>query len=161
MQDHWILGSKLTSISREELFAEVDRIIAAGQRETILNTNVHGIQLDARNPWLREFRNGTRIVHCDGAGVILGARLLGFNVGERICINDFFWPMAARCAARDHKVFLLGGRPAVMQRALAAVRRQAPSLQIAGSRHGYFEKPDRKSTRLNSSHSCASRMPSS
>src|SRR3546814_6788730 len=27
-----------------------------------------------------------------------------------------------------------------MQRALAAVRRQAPSLQIAGSRHGYFEK---------------------
>src|SRR3546814_8140050 len=71
---------------------------------------------------------------------MLGARLLGFNVGERICINDFFWPMAARCAARDHKVFLLGGRPAVMQRALAAVRRQAPSLQIAGSRHGYFEK---------------------
>src|SRR3546814_16641234 len=81
---------------------------------------------------LREFRNGTRIVHCDGAGVILGARLLGFNVGERICINDFFWPMAARCAARDHKVFLLGGRPAVMQRALAAVRRQAPSLQKIG-----------------------------
>src|SRR3546814_14539526 len=89
--------------------------------------------------WLREFRNGTRIVHCDGAGVILGARLLGFNVGERICINDFFWPMAARCAARDHKVFLLGGRPAVMQLALAAVRRPAPSLQLAGSRHRYFE----------------------
>src|SRR3546814_11267564 len=48
--------------------------------------------------------------------------------------------MGARCAARGHKVFLLGGRPAVMQRALAAVRRQAPSLQIAGSRHGFYEK---------------------
>src|SRR3546814_11948897 len=83
---------------------------------------------------LREFRNGTRIVHCDGAGVILGARLLGFNAGERICINDFFWPMAARCEARDHKVFLLGGRSVVIQPDMTAVRRQAPSPHISGSR---------------------------
>lgn len=144
MQDHWLLGSKVTSMSVDELFDQVDQIIAAGGRETILNTNIHGIQLDARMPWLRDFRNRTRIVHVDGAGVILGARLLGMDVGPRICINDFFWPMTARCAEKGHSLFLLGGQPDVMDRAAAAVRRQAPDVVLAGAHHGYFDKSGRE-----------------
>lgn len=140
MKDYWILGNKVTSISTDELLSEVEIAIDGNKREIILNTNVHGIDLARKHAWLKDFRNGMRITHCDGAGVALGARLLGFDIGKRVCINDFFWPLADLCALRGFSVYLLGGRPQVIESAVSVVHDRQPNLQLAGYHDGYFAK---------------------
>jgi N-acetylglucosaminyldiphosphoundecaprenol N-acetyl-beta-D-mannosaminyltransferase len=148
MRDFYILGNKVTDLTTPELIAETDAIIEAGKSEVILNTNVHGIHLSHRLPWLKEFRNSTRITHCDGAGVALGARILGQGLGPRVCINDFIWDLARYCRERGRSVFLLGAAPDVIKRAAEQLRAEEPGITIAGYHHGYFEKSGPESDRV-------------
>lgn len=140
MRDFEILGNKVTDLTTQELLGEVGAVIRQGKSEVILNTNVHGIHLSQRMPWLKEFRNSTRITHCDGAGIALGARILGYEFGPRVCINDFIWDLARFCRENDYSVFLLGAHPDVVARAAAALREREPRIRIAGFHHGYFQK---------------------
>lgn len=148
MRDIQILGNKVTDLTTRELIAEVDAIIRNRKCEVILNTNVHGIHLSEQLPWLKEFRNQTRITHCDGAGVALGARILGHNLGPRVCINDFIWDLASYCSTHGRSVFLLGAHPDVIARAAEQLRAREPAIQVAGYHHGYFQKQGPESDRV-------------
>jgi N-acetylglucosaminyldiphosphoundecaprenol N-acetyl-beta-D-mannosaminyltransferase len=148
MQDLTILGNKVTDLTTAELLAEVRSIIERGASEVILNTNVHGINLAQRLPWLKEFRNSVRITHADGAGIALGARLLGHRMGPRVCINDFIWDLARLCRENDWSVFLLGAARDVVTRAGEALKAGEPGIRIAGIHDGYFAKEGPDSDRV-------------
>jgi len=126
-------------MSRVELFEELDGTIARDEREAMLNTNIHGIFLDHQNPWLRDLRNRARITYCDGAGIPFAGALLGLKLNRRLCINDFFWPLAAHCVERGYSMFFLGARPQVISQAAEKARQRYPRL-LAGYHHGYFDK---------------------
>jgi N-acetylglucosaminyldiphosphoundecaprenol N-acetyl-beta-D-mannosaminyltransferase len=148
MRDFTVLGNKVTDLTTAELMAEVEAIISRGDSEVILNTNVHGINLAQHMPWLREFRNSTRITHADGAGIALGARLLGHRMGPRVCINDFIWDLARLCRENGWSIFLLGAAPDVVARAAEALKAREPEIRIAGVHDGYFAKQGPESDRV-------------
>lgn len=148
MRDITVLGNKVTDLTTAELMAEVRSIIARGASEVILNTNVHGINLAQRTPWLKEYRNSVRITHCDGAGIALGVRLLGDRMGARVCINDFIWELARLCRENDWSVFLLGASREVVARAGEALQAGEPGIRIAGVHDGYFAKEGPESDRV-------------
>jgi N-acetylglucosaminyldiphosphoundecaprenol N-acetyl-beta-D-mannosaminyltransferase len=140
MRDIEILGNKVTDLSAAELLDELDRAVRDGRSDVVLNTNVHGIILSQKLPWLKAFRNRARITHCDGGGVVLAARILGQPMGPRLSLNDFFWDFAEFCERRGYTLFLLGAAEDVIARAEAALRARCPDLRIAGAHHGYFAK---------------------
>lgn len=146
--DYWILGSKVTDLTLERLLDEVDHAVADESREAILNTNVHGVLLARRRAWLRSYRNAARISHCDGAGLVIAARLLGLPLQQRLCVNDFIWPLAERCRDRGYSVFLLGGEPKVVEAAARRLKTATPGLRVAGWHHGYFEKEGPENDRV-------------
>lgn len=148
MQDFMILGNKVTDLSTRELLAEIGSIIDRGASEVILNTNVHGIHLSQRLPWLKAFRNAVRITHADGAGIALGARILGHRLGPRVCINDFIWDLAKICSERGHSIFLLGANRDVVARAGFALKSREQNIRIAGIHDGYFSKEGPESDRV-------------
>lgn len=138
-----ILGVRVHSLTVEELHAELRRVITSRARALVLHANVHGLNLARREPWLRDLLNRAEIVFCDGAGVMLGARILGGFIPERITYADWIWRLATFAAAEGYSIFLLGARPGVAEQAAAALTRHAPELRIAGTHHGYFDKrPD-------------------
>jgi N-acetylglucosaminyldiphosphoundecaprenol N-acetyl-beta-D-mannosaminyltransferase len=51
---------------------------------------------------------------------------------------DFIWDLAAFAEPRGFRLFFLGARPGVAERAAERLRRRYPALQIAGTQHGYF-----------------------
>ena len=140
MRDIQILGNKVTDLSTQELLDELDAICRSNRSEVILNTNVHGILMSQKLPWLKEFRNQARITHCDGAGVVLGARILGQSMGPRVSLNDCFWELAEFCARRRYSVFLLGADADVIAGAVRTLKQRQPDIRVAGFHHGYFEK---------------------
>jgi N-acetylglucosaminyldiphosphoundecaprenol N-acetyl-beta-D-mannosaminyltransferase len=148
MRDFTVLGNKVTDLTTAELLAELEAIISRGDSEVILNTNVHGINLAQRMPWLKEFRNSARITHADGAGIALGAKLLGHEMGPRVCINDFIWDMARQCRENGWSIFLLGAAHDVVTRAAAALKEREPDIRIAGVHDGYFAKQGPESDRV-------------
>lgn len=135
-----LLGVRVDPLTTDELNARIGQVIDTGDRALVLNVNVHALNLAYDRPWLREFFNRAPIVFCDGAGVMLGARLLGMRIPQRITYADWMWQLAEFAEAHDYSLFLLGARPGVAEEAGRRLTARYPNLRIAGSMHGFFNK---------------------
>ena len=81
------------------------------------------------------------LVYCDGAGVQLGARLLGYHLPPRMTGADWIEPLCSACAAKGISLYLLGSRPGVAARTMEILQRRHPGLRIEGAQHGYLADP--------------------
>jgi N-acetylglucosaminyldiphosphoundecaprenol N-acetyl-beta-D-mannosaminyltransferase len=134
-----VLGVPVHPLTVEELHGHIAAIIAGDDRELVLHVNVHGLNLAHRHTWLRDLFRSARIVFCDGAGVMLGARILGNRIPARITYADWMWQLAAFASERGYRLFFLGAREGVADRAAENLRRRYPDLAIVGCHHGYFD----------------------
>jgi N-acetylglucosaminyldiphosphoundecaprenol N-acetyl-beta-D-mannosaminyltransferase len=96
--------------------------------------------MSRKNRWMRSFLNRASIVLADGVGVAVGARLLGYPAPTRIPITEWIWQLAEFAASQRFSLFLLGSKPGVAEAAASRLRERYPSLEIAGTHHGYFDK---------------------
>lgn len=135
-----ILGVQVSSITVNEVHAYIAGIIQISQKSVILNVNVNCINLSFTLPWLRRYLNQADLVFVDGAGVMLGARLLGYKVPQRITYADWMWQLAEFAEPRGFTFFFLGARPGVAEKAARRLKERFPNLCIVGTHHGYFDK---------------------
>jgi len=135
-----ILGVKVYPLDMVSLHDIMKAGIETGRRMLILNTNVHCLNLAHEHPWLCNFLNQSDIVFCDGAGVRLGARVLGYRIPPRITYADWIWQLAEFAESCSFSFFFLGARPGVADKAATRLKNCFPRLRIVGVHHGYFNK---------------------
>jgi N-acetylglucosaminyldiphosphoundecaprenol N-acetyl-beta-D-mannosaminyltransferase len=135
-----ILGVEVDSLSDDELNGALSAAVRAEERSLILHVNVHCLNLSRRHAWLCAFLNSASIVFCDGVGVMLGARILGKHIKQRIPITEWIWQLADVAESQGFTLFLLGGRPTVAEQAATRTLQRFPQLRIVGIHHGYFDK---------------------
>ncbi len=134
-----VLGVGVDPLTVEGLHAEIGRLVRGGRGGLVLNANAHCLNLCYENPALRRFFGAADVVFCDGAGVMLAARILGGRLPERITYADWAWRLAAFAAAEGFSLFFLGARPGVAQAAARRLRERHAGLEISGVHHGYFD----------------------
>lgn len=135
-----ILGIKVTPGTMEDLHKQITLLIRQKCQAFILSGNIHGINLSTKLPWLADFYRQANLVRVDGAGVVLGARILGRKIPPRLTWADWGWPLAAYLAEQGHSVFLLGGPPGIAEKAKERLCAASPLLKVVGTHHGYFNK---------------------
>ena len=113
----------------------------AGQEthRTIAYANVHVINTAAHHPPLRDFLNTVDVCYCDGNGVVLGAKLLGEVLPERMTGADWIWALAAEAERQGWRLYWIGGAEGVTAAAAAALQARHPAL-IVDTDHGYHAK---------------------
>ena len=87
---------------------------------------------------LKESITSCDIVNIDGMGVVWGARLLGFEVPERVAGVDLFYRLIELSEVEIFPVFLLGADEEVVRKCSQTLLAKHPALKIAGYHHGYF-----------------------
>lgn len=138
-----ILGVRIHLIKKNILHQRISEIIQANRHALILNVNVHGMNLAYENPWLCRFFNQAEIVFCDGAGIIIASRLLGYIIPERITYADWMWELASIANSVGYTMYLLGAKPLAVEKAAAQLRKRFPNIKILFVQNGYFNKePD-------------------
>ena len=80
MESIELLGIKITPGTLEEICQEIGFLAGQKRQSFIIDANVHGVNLARQLPWLAEFYHRADLVYVDGAGVVLGARLLGNHI---------------------------------------------------------------------------------
>lgn len=135
-----LLGVKITPGDLPELHQEISRLIYRKKPGIILSANVHSLNLCQQLPWLAAFYDQADIVYVDGAGISLGAWLLGLGRFRRTTMHEWIWPAANYLAEQGHSLYLLGNPPGVAAGAAANLNKYSPRLRILGSHHGYFAK---------------------
>ena len=135
-----ILGVQVHPLTVDELHLQLANVIDRDGRARVLHVNVHGLNLAVEQAWMRDYLNEAEIVFCDGSGVILGARLLGRHIPQRITYADWMWQLAEFAVEHDYSLYFLGAKPGVAQAAADRLLAHFPTLKITGVQHGYFDR---------------------
>lgn len=133
-----LLGIRFAGYDKQTLLQVLAARITAGQKTLVLSGNVHAFNLAYEQPWLRGLFNRADLVRIDGAGMRLGARLLGQALPPRMTWADFIWELAAFAAPHGYRFFFLGARPGMAEAAARRLQSHYPALQVVGTQHGFF-----------------------
>lgn len=82
------------------------------------------------------------LVVADGMGLVWASRILGTPLPHRIAGIDLTTALLAAIAKTGERVFLLGAKPGVAQKAADRLATRFPGLQIVGTHHGYFHSDE-------------------
>jgi N-acetylglucosaminyldiphosphoundecaprenol N-acetyl-beta-D-mannosaminyltransferase len=133
-----ILGCSIDRLDLAETVAEVERIIASRRFAQHMSINAAKLVAMQDDPKLCEIVEACAMVNADGQSVVWASRLLGDPLPERVAGIDLMQELLAVAEQRGHRVFFLGARADVLERAVERLHERHPRLQIAGARDGYF-----------------------
>ncbi|MBD2125776.1 WecB/TagA/CpsF family glycosyltransferase [Microcoleus sp. ZQ-A2] len=136
-----LLKTRFHKVRVNELIEFVTKAAKIEKKTVVGNVNVRAMNFAYEFPWYRDFLNKAELVFCDGFGVLLGAKLEGYSVQSvhRMTCPDYIENLALACEKQDVSLFLLAGKPGVVDKAIAKLKAIAPNLKIQGH-HGHFEK---------------------
>lgn len=137
-----LLGVRIDCLRRAELLDQVVQSVQRRRMQTILYVNAHCMNVQYRNPGYRDILARATIVYCDGAGVVLAARMTGQTIPERMTGADWIEDLSRSAVEHNLSLFLMGGAPEAVHGAAAALRARYPGLRIVGERDGYADAPD-------------------
>lgn len=136
-----VLKTRFHKVTVQELIEYIVKAAKFEEKTIVGNVNIRAMNFACEIPWYRDFLNKANLVFCDGFGVILGSKLLGYSLQSqhRMTCPDYIEDLIIACEQQDVSLFLLAGRPGVVDKAIAKFKMIAPNLKIQGH-HGYFEK---------------------
>jgi len=135
-----ILGVPISLVDRKELIMKVDDLLSGGKKGWISYVNIHSLNLAFAAPTLKRYFRNSLLNYCDGAGVQLGARILGRKIPEKLTLPDFFEDLCSLAEKKRYRFFFLGSSSESLASAIRAIRTLYPNLDIGGSHHGYFDR---------------------
>lgn len=136
-----ILGTRFHQITCCDL---INYILDAANKEKktiISNVNIRAINFAYDLEWYRDFINSSNLVFCDGFGVLLAGKLYGYKLESkhRMTCPDYIETLAKNLEREKVSIYLLAGRPGVVDKTIQMLKEIAPDLRIDGH-HGYFSK---------------------
>jgi N-acetylglucosaminyldiphosphoundecaprenol N-acetyl-beta-D-mannosaminyltransferase len=137
-----VLGCKIDRVDMDQALSLVEAMIASrtgGQHMAINAAKLVALQDDTR---LREIVRDCEIVTADGQAVVWASRLLGDRLPARVAGIDLMQRLLERAEHNGYRVYILGARPEVLDRAIARIQQTHPGLAVAGYRDGYFEEEE-------------------
>jgi len=110
--------------------AEIDRLIDAGGPHLVATVNPEFVMRAQRDPAFRQVLDGADLCLADGVGVVWAARRQGCDLREPVAGVDLVEPLAALCARRGLRMFLLGAAPGVAAELASRLREEHEGLEV-------------------------------
>lgn len=138
----YLLSRRITFMNTSEMVSEILSACTGNRQLVVASWNVHSFNLSFHIPWFQTFMNVADISYCDGSGILLAARYLGYKLPHsyRVAGGSDLIPSLLE-HSDELSFFLLGARPTVLQAAVERLRLQYPGIKISGH-HGYFDQFD-------------------
>ena len=112
------------------------------RRTVIYTPNLEMLNECNRNRDLKRLINSGDLLLPDGTGLMLVSKILGKGTIKPVAGIDFGHSLLTLAAKHGEKVFLLGGKPGVAERAAFNLKNEIPGLDICGVGDGYFGSYD-------------------
>jgi N-acetylglucosaminyldiphosphoundecaprenol N-acetyl-beta-D-mannosaminyltransferase len=133
-----LFGVNMHAWTMEQTIREIDSRLRDQPFTQHVVVNVAKMVRMQSDLMLRDAVSSCDIVNIDGAGIVFGARLLGYSIPERVAGIDLFHRLLEYSEESGKSAYFLGAKPDVLEVAIANIRAKYPGLNIAGYHHGYF-----------------------
>lgn len=136
-----LLGVQFRVLTQAEAVAALDAALEQEQPTRVTFANAHTLRLASRTPALKELLN-TSLVLNDGVGVDIASRM---KFGKRFPANlngTDFVPHFLDATRHRLRIYLLGARPDVVNKAARVFMARWPNHTVVGTRDGFFQSDE-------------------
>lgn len=140
-----LLGIGVDNVTRAQAVVKVMEMIKAGGVHHVMALNPYKIQRLRGNNDLRLISDTAKLRLPDGAGLQWAARQLKDPIVERIPTLSFMMDIIRIAEIKEFTIFIVGGKPEIVERAFFNIRKSFPKIRIVGRHGGYFSADREKS----------------
>lgn len=133
-----LFGIPIDNLSESELFARIGELVERGIPSQVTYVNVDCINKALANRAYRHLIETSDLVYADGMGIVFASWSIGQPLKQRLTGADIFPGLCRLCTEQGYSVFLIGGEPGVIDKAVENIKRLHPQLRIVGTHHGFF-----------------------
>ena len=139
----YLLGRRIDCMNIPSIVEAIRKACIEDKQITVAHYNIHGFNLSMQLPWYYQFLQSAEITNCDGMGILKAISFMGLDlpVDYRVSYSLLMPKILENCNQNEFSVFLLGGKPQILQDAINNLQQQYPKASFAGH-HGYFDKED-------------------
>lgn len=134
-----VLGVAYDNITMAEAVERGRQILAGSETLYCVTPNAEMAYEALHDADFCDLLNRAALVLPDGAGVVLASKIVKTPLKEKVAGFDFAQNMLTVLAETGSRLFLLGSKPGVAERAAEIMKKKNPSLCICGTQDGYFK----------------------
>lgn len=134
-----VMGVGFDNVTMTEALTKARALLEGKEKFYCVTPNPEIVYETMHNARFCEMINGASMVLPDGIGIILGAKILGTPLKEKVTGVDFAQRLLAVLAEESYTLYLLGSKPGVAELAAEKMREMQPELNICGIADGYFK----------------------
>jgi len=143
-----ICGINFDNLTIGESLASIENLIETRKQATVFHLNIDCLCIARNDLKLKEIYKKTDLILPDGMPLIWASKLLGTPLKEKISGPDLLPKICAMAAKKSYRIFLLGGKDGVAQRAKKVLENKYNGIKIVGFYHGYFDKNGDENSRV-------------
>ena len=134
-----ILQVKFDSLVSKSLIKNLKERINLSQKTFVVTANPEIVMHGNKDENYLNLINNADFVIADGFGIILGSKIIGNEIPERIAGFDLMTSLLNMASKEGWGVYFLGAKEDVVNRAVQKIKETFPALNIVGWHNGYFD----------------------
>ena len=136
-----ILGVQFHAVTKQQAVELAMSKIRSRQKGYVVTPNPEIVDLCRHDEKFMGVVNHATLVLPDGIGIIYAAKILGEKLHGKVAGVEFAESLVAAMAKENMRLYLLGAKPGVAEKAGANLCAKYPGLVLAGTHDGYFSDP--------------------
>ena len=133
-----VLGVQYDNVTMAEALDTARALLQRPEASYCVTPNAEMASEALHDESFRAILNGASLVLPDGAGVVLGAKILRTPLKEKVAGIDFAANLLGVLEETGGRLYLLGGKPGIAEQAAENMKKTHPKLCICGTADGYF-----------------------
>ena len=134
-----VLGVQYDNVTMAEALDTARALLQRPEASYCVTPNAERAYEALHDESFRAILNGASLVLPDGAGVVLGAKILKTPLKEKVAGIDFAANLLGVLEETGGRLYLLGGKPGIAEQAAENMKKTHPKLCICGTADGYFK----------------------
>ncbi|MHB8588656.1 MAG: WecB/TagA/CpsF family glycosyltransferase [Candidatus Dormibacteraceae bacterium] len=147
-----VLGVRVDCLDMQATLDRIEKLVDAGGHHLVATVNPEFIMRAHREREFARVLESADLCLADGTGVVWAARRQGCQMSGPVTGTDLIPPLAALCAGRGFRLFLLGAAAGVAAELASRLRAEHPELDVAAHPGSPDSSSDEETLRLIRAH---------
>ena len=147
-----ILGVRVDCLDTKETLERIEGFVGSGRLHQVATVNPEFVMRAQKDREFARVLDAADLCLPDGSGVVWAARRQGCAIRGPVAGTDLVEPLAAMCARRGFRLFLLGAQPGVADGLAASLAAANSGLHVAAHSGDPEAASDEESLRRISDH---------
>lgn len=153
--DLQILGIPLHNLTMTEALDNIMALFGGTANAQVAFVNADCANIAYRDKEYLNILQHCRYVLADGIGMKLAGKILRDPIRQNVNGTDLFPLLCERMQGTTHGIYLLGGKPGIVDRVADWVLTQYPDTAVLGKHHGYYSPAEEQDIIADIAHSGA------